>query len=417
MKKRQRKVRFCLEGMYYAVVMAFLLAGSILREINLLIILFCLMLGPLCLSLLLACAVTRGMRIRRLVPKAIQAGDSLLVEIEGTNTRTRVTAWSVVVRDLLVPADSPQAVPVEAHALFNRLGPQETVKVTYRGTLRQRGRYLLGPLEVSTRFPFGLIRSVEKLPQYDSFLVYPRLGQLTPAWQRRLLAAVRGDHSVRQQHGPHEGDFHGLRDYRSGDSQRWIHWRTSARQGELMVRQFERPRQQDQSMMLDLWLPEEPTAEDFERVEQAVSFAATVVYDNCRRGGSFLLLGISGPKPVVLSGTASMSMLYEVLEALSLCAGHSQDYLPDLVPGVLEKTPPGADTLIISTRKLDLLNNDTLTAAWSAAGRRVGQWEQITMSNTEWRRYLNLQDPPPPLTSPQSAAGANTNASPAALEV
>ena len=56
-----------------------------------------------------------------------------------------------------------------------------------------------------------------------------------------FLGDPRGEHS-RQAGSRHElarADFHGLRQYRTGDSLRWIHWRTSARRGQLMVKEYE----------------------------------------------------------------------------------------------------------------------------------------------------------------------------------
>ena len=51
-------------------------------------------------------------------------------------------------------------------------------------------------------------------------------------------------------------DFYGIRSYRPGDSPRWIHWRTTARVGQPMVREFEEPPQQHLTVILEAWLPD-----------------------------------------------------------------------------------------------------------------------------------------------------------------
>ena len=61
-----------------------------------------------------------------------------------------------------------------------------------------------------------------------------------------------------------------------------------------MVLQFEQSRNRDVALLLDLWQPDQPTAADRENVELAVSFAATVVADLCRKGDSNVYLSTLG---------------------------------------------------------------------------------------------------------------------------
>src|SRR5688572_26837729 len=83
----QRKTTLCLETWYYVVVMCFILAGAILREINLLIVLFGMMVGPLLYNWRAVVITTRGLQVRRRTLDAICVGDLLVVDLEVTNTR------------------------------------------------------------------------------------------------------------------------------------------------------------------------------------------------------------------------------------------------------------------------------------------------------------------------------------------
>ena len=89
----------------------------------------------------------------------------------------------------------------------------------------------------------------------DELLVYPRIGQLTRRWFQIQRQATENRRGQRHDRSAQQEEYHGLRDYRSGDSPRWIHWRTSARRGELMVKEFEQQNEQDLAILIDPWLP------------------------------------------------------------------------------------------------------------------------------------------------------------------
>ena len=107
-------------------------------------------------------------------------------------------------------------------------------------------------------------------------------------------------------------EFHGLRPFRTGDSPRAIHWRTSARRGELTVREYEDFTGEDFLLAFDPW------AVDPADFEAAVSLAATIAYEWCRRRGDRLILYYPGPTPLLLDGTTGPDHARRVLECLAL---------------------------------------------------------------------------------------------------
>ncbi|MHB1556407.1 MAG: DUF58 domain-containing protein, partial [Isosphaeraceae bacterium] len=156
----------------------------------------------------------------------------------------------------------------------------------------------------------------------------------------------------------------------------WIHWRTSARRGELMVKEFEQQNEQDLAILVDPWLPRtKATPEQRESVEQAISFAATVCLDTCRHQGRRLLLGWTGPAPGARHGPASVKLLHELLEQLAMLRSTSEGNLAEL----LDALPPAllreAIIIVVSTRPLNLLEEAEKsrrlmgTAARGIAGR------------------------------------------------
>lgn len=341
-----------------------------LRQVNLLLILTGMLVGPVLFSWRLVVATLRGVQVRRKMPRGLCAGDLLVVNLELDNTRKRLGSWAVVVEDQIRrDGDSDTQTSLRPTTLFGYVPAGQGQNRVYRGRLVQRGRYRLGPIEVSTRFPFGLIRRTVTLDQHDTLLVYPRLGHLTRAWTTRHHESFEGASRRERRESRISGDFYGVRDWRPGDSRRSIHWRSSARRGNLVVRQFEQQRTRDVALLLDLWQPGSPAAEDRENVELAVSFAATVVTDLCRKGGNDLLLGITAAEPVCLAGPASMVLLQDAMEALALAEASAEDRLPDLLERALAQLDSGNDIVLVSPRPVDL-GDARFTALRRDANRR-----------------------------------------------
>jgi uncharacterized protein (DUF58 family) len=189
--------------------------------------------------------------------------------------------------------------------------------------------------------------------QSETLIVRPRLGRLARGWAARRKEALAGADRRFGKPGA-EGDFYGVREWHVGDSRRLIHWRSSARIGKLVVRQLERPRSRDVAVVLDLWQPEPHTAEHADNVELAVSFAATVVSDLCRKGGSNVCLGITNGGPECIGGAASSATLQGLMEQLALVEPRSDDSLPALLVAVLRQIAAGTEVVLVSTRPVDL---------------------------------------------------------------
>ncbi len=165
------------------------------------------------------------------------------------------------------------------------------------------------------------------------------------------------------------GDFYGVREWQSGDSRRWIHWRSSARHNTLVVRQFEQQRHRDVAVLLDLWEPNRPTTAQRENVELAISFAATVVSDACRRGGSNLLLAIGTDSIELAGGAASPPVMEEVMTQLALAEPTPSASFARLVEAVMPKTSSDAEIVVITSRELTDEDADVAAALNSGAER------------------------------------------------
>ncbi len=370
----RRRTRICREGWYFLLLLLAVGTWAILREANLLLIAVGMLFGPVVLNWRLAVATLRSVEVRRHVRSRIHAGGSLVVEIEVQNTRKRLGAWMVVVKDLVTGGEfEPSGKSLAAEVIFPYVPAGQSRRQIYRVSLPQRGRYQLGPARITTRFPFGLFRRTIESDERKSVIVLPRLGRLTPAWRQGHQADPQGQRGVNRPTRA-VGDFFAVREWQSGDSVRLVHWRGTARHGQLMVRQFEQPGERNSAILVDLWQPEDPSKRDLENVELAVSFVATIVADMCRAQRSRLLLAIAGPTPVCLSGIACPALMKEALEELAVAAASDENRLEALLEAVAGQIGFGEEVVLISTR--DAPTGDGLRPAMTDAASQRHVWRE-----------------------------------------
>ena len=184
----------------------------------------------------------------------------------------------------------------------------------------------------------------------------------------------------------------GLRTWRSGDSRRWIHWRTTARKGELMVRQFEKPSNQDLVLVVDLYQPEKAKPPDLENVELAVSFAGTLVAERCRRGGSEIAVSMAASEGAYWSGSASMAFFQDSMDALATAEAVSADHLPVALERALSHARPGSRVVIVSSRAVDLTEAERFSSLWRDARMRnwLGRIRTFDVSRDQVAQYFEV---------------------------
>lgn len=362
------------EGIGYCAVMAILLAAGVLQQINLILLVATTAAGPIVASLFGSRAMMRRLGGRRRTSPHVFAGDPLTVDYALENGRKRLAALAVFVEDQLVPADRSTAVAAlpAPRVFFPRVGAGDRARVRWRGEAPQRGKYFFQNLALGTRSPFGLIERRVTTPMPEQLIVYPKVGRLTRSWRQLQRQATEHRLGRRHDRSAMQEEYHGLRDYRSGDSLRWIHWRTSARLGELMVREYEQQNEQDLAILLDPWLPRaQVSSHQREAVERAISFAATVCLETCRRQGRRLAIGWTGAAPGVVQGPSSIKLLHELLEQLAVLRPTHEGRLAELFDALPAATLRDALLIVVSTRPLNLMEEaerSTRVAATSARG-------------------------------------------------
>ena len=123
----------------------------------------------------------------------------------------------------------------------------------YRGTYVlervPRGRYVVEQARATVDDPFGLARIDVELDARGSLLVYPRLVPLDRLFSESGAHAQDGRRLLLRR--PSGFDLHSVREYEQGESLRKVHWKTTARRGQLMVKELEDAPRDEIAVILD----------------------------------------------------------------------------------------------------------------------------------------------------------------------
>ena len=207
---------------------------------------------------------------RELHPPRLHAGAPSRVELRVTNRGARRTP--------LLTLRDPVGEGRSARVLLAPLRSSQTMRAAYRLPTEKRGVVTVGPLDVEISDPFGIAALSTPAAGTTDLTVWPAVDEVTP------LPHTQGD----EPHGgvdhpnalrPTGEDFYALRPYVAGDDLRRVHWASTARRDELMVRQDEMPWQGRATILLDT----RRGAFGAQAFERAVSAAASLVVAANRR--------------------------------------------------------------------------------------------------------------------------------------
>lgn len=253
--------------------------GAINTGNNLLFLLLGMMLSLILASGALSEGVLRRLSARRRLPARLVAGTSAPGVFVVENPR-RYSSLSVEVADRSAVAVAGPAlgrtfgrVTVPWWKFWRRaptqppLGSAYTMRIPALGVTELdarwdfpiRGRYRIEEISLVTRFPFGLFEKTRRLGDAAEVVVFPA-GLDAADWSFQVWSAFGEVPSTRRGEG---NDYFGLRDYRFGEDMRAIHWKTTARRGDLVVRENEALDQSEVEIFLCNFGT--LTAADFER--------------------------------------------------------------------------------------------------------------------------------------------------------
>lgn len=133
----------------------------------------------------------------------------------------------------------------------------------------RRGLRTIGPATIMRTDPFGVLERRHRLTESRTLVVHPRVVRL-PGGAGGIVRDLDGEAAAERT--ADDVSFHSLREYSPGDDRRLVHWRSSARHGTLLVRQFEPSRRADTLIVLST----DPSEYDGDDFELALSLVGTL---------------------------------------------------------------------------------------------------------------------------------------------
>ncbi|GAA1961447.1 DUF58 domain-containing protein [Nocardioides panacihumi] len=267
-----------------AVVCAVLLGQSTLVRVGVLLV---------ALPLVTAYAVGRARYklslVRSVSPQVVPAGQPARVRLTLRNDGRMPTGA------LRIEEHVPYALGGRPRFVVEGIEHGWRGSVEYPVRAETRGRYELGPMTVRVGDPFGLVELARAFRTTTPLVVTPRTVALAPIPLTGSLTGS-GDQRPRAFAGGSAEDVT-VREYRRGDDLRRVHWRSSARIGELMVRREEQPWQTRATVFLDNRIGAHRGEGLASSLETAVSVAASVAMHLAGRGYTVRLVTAGGEDP------------------------------------------------------------------------------------------------------------------------
>lgn len=374
--------RLTREGMQVVLMAIFVMVGAVLRDVNLLIILAGTMLAMLLIQWRVCAKTMYGLTTNRRLPRSMHARRPFDIQLYIQNPKSWLGSWLVLAHDRLVYVSSKESVRAPSQGislLYSSIPPKSTRMQTYRCAVQRRGKYQFLGTELTTRFPLGLMRGILPPAKGDSFVVQPALGRLLPSWTELYDVHESAAKQRQKRSLSDEGDFFGLRSYRHGDSPRLIHWRSSARRDELVVKQFQKEDSRELVVLLDLHQSSSRNKEDrdsYLKVEdRAVEFVATLTHQIATANIGMITVAIADSEPTLANRIQSRSQCSGLLDRLAIATSGKQSEVAKVLL-LLEKDHHRVDNLlVVSTRpKIDF-------GELTKATRSVVFWRSITWLN------------------------------------
>lgn len=270
------------EGMVFIASVFVLAIAALNTGNNMLFLIVATMLAGILVSGVVSRMVLEGVDLDVLLPDHVFARQAVLARVRLKNRKHLLPSFSVSI----IGADQGRGKRGRAaRPSDNILGPGVYFPYVRSGTtvtqsievrFPRRGNYRQEHFGISTRFPFGFLEKILKVPARRELLVYPAVEPTEEFYE--VLPLLSGELESYLRGRGH--DLYSIRDYQPGDTARFVDWKASAHTGLLMVREFTREDERRVQLIFDRTMPAEDIGAEKAagRFERAVEFCAALAW-------------------------------------------------------------------------------------------------------------------------------------------
>ena len=318
------------------------------------------------LLIVLAWLLTRfalyGIKVERRARSLRAAvGDIFEEQYEVTNTSRIPKLWLEIANETTIPFATGSRVLTLIRSRQKRL-------YTARTWLVSRGGFVLGPTRITSGDPFGIFRVSKTIPAKDSLIVLPMLVAISEFLSPPGL--LPGGQVIRRKSHDVTPHASGVREYVPGDSVKRIHWPSTVRRDQLMVKEFEQDPQAEVWLFLDTHrtvhiakpgdLFEPPPADDLflvrrrkvklppSTLEYAISITGSLAHYFLDQRRSVGMVTASGRSYKVINAERSERQEAKILEELAFLRAESAYPLPTLVTAQMGQLPQGSSAILVT---------------------------------------------------------------------
>jgi uncharacterized protein (DUF58 family) len=265
-------------------------------------------------------------------------GDRLQVTYTLRNTSRLPKPWL----EIHNPTTLPGGLPGRAITLGSRSERSWLV----RAPLIRRGHFRIEPLQIRTGDPFGFFEASASVGQGIAVVVYPRIERL-PMW-RLPAASIEGSHSAPERTLQTTPLATTVRPYAPGDSFNRIHWKSTARHGEIQVKEFELEQTADAWIFLDLDRSVQAGRGEESTVEVAVRVAASIA-DKALLENRAVGMTINAHRMAILPADRGSRQHLKIMQLLAAVEGDGSTPLAESLVAAAGRLRRGMTAIVISS--------------------------------------------------------------------
>jgi uncharacterized protein (DUF58 family) len=271
----------------------------------------------------------------------------------------------------LVPFGKNRPISFYPHKTFTDVAARQPTEVVVELQPMRRGRYQIPGPAVRAADPLRLVLTREVAAPGQTVVVYPRFYSmeefLVPAGRRYQpggipLASNTADAI----------EFVGTREYREGDPLKNIHWRSWARRGKPVVKEYQEEYFARIALILDTFVPKDAAPRDAQAFEAAISVVASIA-DFFSRSEYIVDILAAGPDIYEVSAGRSLAYLENILDVLACLEPCRQPPFQGIAPALFDKL--GQITTVVAV----LLDWDTPREAFLRRVKSLGTAVRVLM--------------------------------------